>query len=257
MHITGKTFIVTGGASGLGEAVAKQLIHAGCNVVIFDIQEANLQRLCQQPCQGQALVPGAVDVRDEDQVAQGIQQAKVRFGALAGAIICHGIVHGPPDIQGYGPDDLLCSFKQFEYVIKVNLFGTYNVAQQVANTLVMQEPLDIDGERGVIIMVSSIAGIDGAVLPYGTSKAAIAGLTLPFARELAGFGIRVMTVAPGVFDTPMTRGMPPGYNAVAEKLQQFPKRSGQPSEFAGLVQTILENAMLNGSVIRLDGAMRL
>ncbi|KAG2179175.1 hypothetical protein INT43_002025, partial [Umbelopsis isabellina] len=244
-------------ASGLGEAVAKQLIHAGCNIVIFDIQEADPQRLCQQLYQGQVLVPGTVDVRDQEQVAQGIDQAKKRFGSLAGAIICHGIVHGPPDIKGYGPDALLCSFKQFEYVIKVNLLGTYNVAQQVANTLVMQEPLDTDGERGVIIMVSSIAGIDGAVLPYGTSKAAIAGLTLPFARELASFGVRVMTVAPGVFDTPMTRGMPPEYNAVAEKLQQFPKRSGQPSEFASLIQNILENTMLNGSVIRLDGGMRL
>ncbi|CAO3680193.1 unnamed protein product [Umbelopsis ramanniana] len=257
MKVYGNTFIVTGGASGLGEATVKTLVEQGGNAVIFDLNEDGANRLARELGQDRVLAPGKVDVTQEDDVAQALEMAVKHFGNLAGAILCHGILGAPASITGYGPGNALTSFDQIKYVGNVNFLGVYNVAQKVADILIKQEPLTDDGERGVIIMVTSIAGLDGSILAYGTSKAAIAGLVLPFARELAPFGVRVMGIAPGAFDTPMTQVLPQEFNAAAVHLQLYPKRIGQAQEFSSVVSLILENVMLNGSVIRLDAGTRM
>ncbi|RCI04897.1 Short-chain dehydrogenase reductase SDR, partial [Rhizopus stolonifer] len=173
---------------------------------------------------------------------------------LAGAILCSGVVYPPKSIEGYGPDHALTSYSQFEHIIKINLLGTYCVAQKVANILLNNTPMNQDGERGMLITVSSILGLDGTIVGYGTSKAGVAGLTLPMARELSKFGIRVMSIAPGPFDTPIL-GRSSVHDVVAP-FSLFPHRYGVPQEFTDLVMQIIHNPMLNGTVIRLDGALR-
>ncbi|KAI9287223.1 hypothetical protein BC943DRAFT_289481 [Umbelopsis sp. AD052] len=257
MKISGNTFIVTGGASGLGEATVKTLVEQGGNAVILDVNDDGAKRLAQELGEDRVLAVGKVDVTQEDEVAQALALAVEQFGPLAGAIICHGILGASPSMTGYGPGNALTSYDQLKYVSNVNFFGAFNVAQKVADILIKQEPSQDDGERGVIIMVTSIAGLDGSILAYGTSKAAIAGLVLPFARELAPFGIRVMGIAPGAFNTPMTQVLPQEFNAAAVQIQLYPKRIGQAQEFSSLVSYILDNVMLNGSVIRLDAGTRM
>lgn len=215
---------------------------------------------------------------------------------MGGAVISHGIATTPGSVKGYGPGDALTSYKQFELVVKVNLLGTYAVAQKVANLLLKNKPFDDDGERGIILTVSSVAGLDGALTAYGTSKgtilycrpsltclcfiAGVVGLTLPLARELSSFGIRVMSIAPGMFGniyyfdyfssfliklqtiaTPMTT--PSNLEASSTKIEVsqqtnlFPTRYGKPHEFASLAVSVIQSPMLNGSVIRLDGGLRI
>ncbi|CAO3665489.1 hypothetical protein G6F70_008024 [Rhizopus microsporus] len=251
MQIKEHVFIVTGGASGLGEQVVRAIIDAGGYVSIFDINQKEFTSLADEYTNHVCYFPGPVDVTSESQVKEALIKTRRHFSksAIAGTIICSGILNAPH--QGYGPDNMLTSYSQFEHIIRVNLLGTYCVAQKVSEILLQNEPMDNDGERGIIITTASIVGLDGMIVGYGTSKAAIAGLTLPLARELAPFGIRVMSIAPGPFDTPMVSHIPIDTNRLT-----FPKRVGRPSEFAELVLEVIKKPMLNGSVIRLDGGLR-
>ncbi|CEG80445.1 hypothetical protein RMATCC62417_14783 [Rhizopus microsporus] len=200
MQIKEHVFIVTGGASGLGEQVVRAIIDAGGYVSIFDINQNGSTSLTDEYTDHVCYFPGPVDVTSESQVKEALVKTRKHFSknTIVGTIICSGILNAPH--QGYGPDNMLTSYSQFEHIIRVNLLGTYCVAQKVSEILLQNEPMNNDGERGIIITVASIVGLDGMIVGYGTSKAAIAGLTLPLARELAPFGIRVMSIAPGPFE---------------------------------------------------------
>ncbi|CAO0800107.1 unnamed protein product [Mucor circinelloides] len=253
MLISGYLFIVTGGARGLGEQVVRSLIDHGACVSILDVNVELAEKLVEELGHDKCYFHGSTDVSKEPEVDAALTKTLAHFPntTLGGAILSSGIVSPPASISGYGPNLSLTSHQQFEHVIKVNLLGTYCVAQKVAELLLKNEPMNQDGERGIIITVSSILGLDGLIVGYGTSKAAIAGLTLPLAKELSPFGIRVMSVAPGVFDTPIV-----DRSSNTTPLSLFPKRLGQPTEFSDLVLQIIQMPMLNGSVIRLDGALR-
>ncbi|KAI9254571.1 short-chain dehydrogenase/reductase SDR [Phascolomyces articulosus] len=265
MHLQGNIFVVTGGASGLGHQVVKSIVEQDGYAIIMDINATGANKAVQSLGSDKVYSSGSVDVTSEEQVQRAIKGGLSYFNSnnkdkesvpsllLAGAVLCSGIVLSPQKIQGYGPDKHLTSYSQFKHVLSVNLLGTYNVAQQVAQTIIENnKPLDEDGERGIIITTSSMLGLDGTLVGYGTSKAGIAGMTLPLARELASFGIRVMSIAPGPFETPM-KNVLPGANP---PVSLFPKRHGYPHEFSDLVLQIITNPMLNGSVIRLDGGLR-
>ncbi|KAI9480288.1 MAG: hypothetical protein EXX96DRAFT_561956 [Benjaminiella poitrasii] len=258
MKITGNVFIVTGGASGLGEQVVRSIVAKGGFVSIFDINAILAKKLIEELGQDKCYFHGPTDVSIESQVDLAMEKTMEQFfinGSsvmLGGAIICSGVVMAPQSIKGYGTgiEASLTSYEQFEHVIRINLLGTYCVAQKVANRLLKNEPMNEDGEKGVIITVSSILGLDGFLVAYGTSKAGIAGLTLPLAKELSPFGIRVMCIAPGVFDTPLANS-----SDTNAPLSLFPHRLGKPKEFSDLALQIIQMPMLNGSVIRLDGAL--
>ena len=252
MQIRSKTFLVTGGASGLGAATARRLARTGGNVVICDLSGEQGAKLAREI--GPAALFVATDVTDEVQLGRAVAAAQSQFGALHGAVSCAGIAPGERILGKGGPHRL----EGFRRAIEINLVGTFNVLRLAAQAMAENTP-DSEGERGIIVNTASIAAFDGQIgqVAYSASKAGVVGLTLPAARELARFGIRVMTVAPGIFETPMVGG----FN---EELQQslaaqipFPPRLGRPDEFAALVEHIITNTMLNGEVIRLDGAVRM
>ncbi|MCB8944892.1 MAG: 3-hydroxyacyl-CoA dehydrogenase [Ardenticatenaceae bacterium] len=252
MNIAGKTFLVTGGSSGLGAACVRRLAAAGGQVVIADLNEAGGMALT-------ADLPhtrfAQTNVTDEASVQGAIETAVNEFGGLHGVVNCAGI--GPPAkviSSSRGPHDL----GLFSKVIQVNLIGTFNVIRLAAQLMSQSEAAE-NGERGVIVNTASVAAFDGQIgqAAYSASKGGIVGMTLPIARELAAVGIRVMTIAPGIFDTPMLAGLPEPARVSLGKQVPFPSRLGQPEEFAALVQHIMENEMLNGEVIRLDGAIRM
>ncbi|KAI8989461.1 3-hydroxyacyl-CoA dehydrogenase type II [Pilobolus umbonatus] len=251
MLIENNIFIVTGGAGGLGEAVVRSLVEKEARVVIFDLNATNGQALVEELGENVCYFPGPVNVTDE--VKEALESGLEHFAdyTLGGCVICSGVLWAPPSTSGYGPESKLTSFQQFKFITTVNLFGTYCVAQKVAEKLIENEPTEPDNERGVIVTVSSITGLDGVLVGYGTSKAGVAGLTLPLAKELAPFGVRVMNVAPGPFDTPMVASVP-----FKSPDCLFPNRLGRPSEFADLVSSVITMPLLNGSIIRLDGALR-
>jgi NAD(P)-dependent dehydrogenase (short-subunit alcohol dehydrogenase family) len=246
MNIQGKTAIVTGGASGLGAATAQMIQDAGGRVVIVDLNEpSNL---------GSEARYARTDVSDAAQVEAAIQIAVEAFGGVHFAVNCAGI-GDPQKILGKdGP----ASLERFSRVIKVNLIGTFNVARLAAAAMARNQP-DDNGERGVIINTASVAAFDGQVgqASYAASKGGIVGMTLPLARDLAQTGIRVMTIAPGLFNTPMLAALPDNVRASLGAMVPFPSRLGNPSEYAQLARAIIENPMLNGEVIRLDGAIRM
>ncbi|ORZ01455.1 short-chain dehydrogenase/reductase SDR [Syncephalastrum racemosum] len=251
-NLKDKAFIVTGGASGLGEQVARTLHKNGAHVIIFDINVMRGNAVSGEL--GDRVSFYKVDVRCERTVQEMVEAACTACTvSLAGAILCSGVVLPPGNAVGYGPDRVLTSIAQFKAVVDINLIGTYNVAQHVAARLIENKPYNDDGERGVIITTSSLLGLDGVLTAYATSKAGVAGLTLPLARELSPFGVRVVSVAPGPFDTPLVQT-----DGLAQSAPSclFPKRYGKPDEFASLVLHVLENPMLNGSVLRLDGGLR-
>ena len=244
-------FFVTGGASGLGEAAARMIVDAGGSVVLADVNEASGARVAA------ALGPRArfsrVDVTDEASVQQALASA-AEMGALGGVINAAGVVLAEKVLGKNGIHPL----DAFHRVIRINLLGTFNVIRLAAAIMSTNEPSE-GGERGVIINTASVAAFDGQIgqAAYSASKGGVASMTLPLARELARYGIRVMTIAPGIFDTPMMAALP---QAARESLGQqvpFPPRFGRPSEYAALVRHIFENPMLNGEVIRLDGAIRM
>jgi len=252
VRVAGATFLVTGGGSGLGAATARRLAAAGANVVVVDVQREHGERLAQEIGARARFAPA--DVTDEAQVARAIAAARASFGSLQGAVSCAGIAPGERVLGKQGPHRL----DSFRRTLEVNLVGTFNVLRLAAQAMAENTP-DGGGERGIIVNTASVAAFEGQVgqVAYSASKAGVAALTLPAARELARFGIRVMTIAPGVFETPMAAAFAPELQQSLAAQTPFPPRLGKPEEYAALVQHIVENPMLNGEVIRLDGALRM
>lgn len=252
MRIAQHTFIITGGASGLGAATAQHLVAEGASVVLLDINQQAVLAQAQQL--GEQALGLACDICDSGQVEQALAAATERFGALHGLINCAGIVGAQRILGRKGPHDLA----DFSRVLQINVIGSFNMLRLSAH-IMANNPVNEQGERGVIINTASVAAYDGQLgqAAYAASKGAIVSLTLPAARELANFGIRVMTIAPGVFETPMMAGMTDEVRASLCADVPFPARLGQPAEYAALAQHIIENSMLNGEVIRLDGALRM
>ena len=252
MNINGRTFLITGGASGLGEACARRFVASGANVVIADLNETAGDALTKEL--GAAARFHKTDVTSTDDISSAIQLACNTFGKLDGAIHCAGILGAARIIGRDGPHDL----ELFEHVIRVNLIGTFNVLRLAAAAMAENAPGE-DGERGVIINTSSVAAFEGQIgqAAYAAAKGGVASLTLPAARELARFGVRVVAIAPGVFSTAMMDAAGEDLqNALAAQIP-FPQRLGQPDEFAALAEHIVTNRMLNGCVLRLDGGIRM
>jgi NAD(P)-dependent dehydrogenase (short-subunit alcohol dehydrogenase family) len=252
MQLNGNSFIVTGGASGLGAAVTRMLTAAGGRVVIADLKEAEGQTLAAELGANARFV--RTDVTDEASGKAAVAAAATAFGALHGLVNCAGIVHGEKVVGKEGPHTLA----GFARTISINLVGMFNMIRLAADAMAKGAP-NAEGERGVIVCTASVAAFDGQIgqAAYSASKAGIVGMTLPIARELARYGVRVMTIAPGIFETPMMGQVPPEIAASLGKMVPFPPRLGRPAEFASLVREILGNVMLNGEVIRLDGAIRM
>ncbi len=252
MQIQGNTFLVSGGASGLGGAASRLLAEAGGNVVIADINADKGAALAGELGATTRFVP--TNVADEAAVQQAVATAVSAFGALHGAICCAGIGVAEKTVGKDGPH-ALASFKK---IIEVNLIGTFNVIRLAAAQIAGQAP-NASGERGVIVNTASVAAFDGQIgqAAYSASKGGIVGMTLPIARDLARLGIRIVTIAPGLFDTPLLAGLPEDVKKVLGAQVPFPARLGQPREYAALARHIIENEMLNGEVIRLDGALRM
>jgi NAD(P)-dependent dehydrogenase (short-subunit alcohol dehydrogenase family) len=252
MDIKNKTFLVSGGSSGLGAATSRLLVENGGNVLIADVNAAAGQSLAAE-LGGQARFV-ATDVTDEASVQGAVTAALEQFGALAGVVNCAGIAIGERVVGKNGPHDL----GRFTKVIQVNLIGTFNVIRLTAAAIAKNEPT-AGGERGIIVNTASVAAFEGQIgqAAYSASKGGIVSMTLPIARELAREGIRVMTIAPGIFDTPLLAGLPEAARQSLAQQIPFPSRLGQPGEYAALVKHIIENEMLNGEVIRLDGAIRM
>jgi len=250
MQIDQTAAIITGGASGLGEATARALRSAGAQVVIFDRDAERGMAVAGEIGAGFA----EVDVTDEDSVAAGIKAAVTHMGKINAVVNCAGIASGEKTVGRDGPHRL----DSFKRTIDINLVGTFNVLRLAAAEMSNNEP-DQDSARGVIVNTASIAAFDGQMgqASYAASKAGIAGLSLPVARDLARNGIRVMAIAPGIFLTPMLEGLGQEIIDGLAVDVTFPKRLGKPSEYASLVKFIIENDYLNGEVIRIDGALRM
>ncbi|HET6895327.1 MAG TPA: SDR family NAD(P)-dependent oxidoreductase [Candidatus Baltobacteraceae bacterium] len=251
MNLSGKTFLVTGGASGLGAAVVREFAGAGANAVIVDVNEP---REAPDSSIAQRVRFQKTDVTNEAQVQTAIDLALKEFGSLNGAVNCAGIATAERAVGREGPQPL----DHFAKVITVNLIGTFNVVRLAAAQIMKQDA--VPGEdRGVIVCTASVAAFDGQVgqAAYSASKGGVAALTLPLAREFAQQQIRVVSIAPGIFDTPMMAGLPEAARESLGKQTPFPARLGKPEEYAALARHIVENQMLNGEVIRLDGAIRL
>jgi len=252
MQIQDKLFLVTGAGSGLGEAVARRLSAMGAKVCIADINEIGGARVAADL--GDSALFCKTDVADEASVQAALDAATAQFGELSGVVHCAGVGGAKRVVGRDGPHDLA----SFQRIININLIGTFNIARLAANVMQHNEPGD-SGERGVIINTASVAAFDGQIgqAAYSASKAGVAAMTLPIARELAKLGIRIMTVAPGLFRTPLMDELPEEVQAALGASVPFPSRLGNPDEFAMLAQQIIENQMLNGEVIRLDGAIRM
>ena len=257
MQIQGKTFIVTGGASGLGEASTRELIAAGANVIIADLNSDKGEALADELGEQARFV--RCDVTSEEDVQSAVSLAEQDFGGLHGSLNCAGIaiVQKLLDREN-NPADL----GQFNKGIQVNLVGTFNVARLVAASIAKRVAADggpANQDQGVIINTASVAAYDGQVGKgsYASSKSGVVGLNLPLARELTRHGIRVMTVAPGIFNTPMMESLPEKAKEQLEASVPYPKRLGAPQEFGQLITHIVSNGYLNGEVIRLDGAIRM
>ena len=251
MRIEGSSAIVVGGASGLGEATVRALHSRGAVVTVADLNADKGAALAEEL--GVEFV--ACDVREEDQVQAAVTQAAQTDGGLRIAACCAGVGWAQKVAGSKGPHPLL----PFETVIQINLIGTFNVLRYAAAAMIANEPLDDDGERGVCVCTASIAAYDGQVgqIAYAASKGGIVSLTLPAARDLAQYGIRVNTIAPGLFDTPLLAALPEEARQKLGAGVPFPQRLGRPDEYAQLVSHIVENRMLNGETIRLDGALRM
>ncbi|MBL0076810.1 MAG: 3-hydroxyacyl-CoA dehydrogenase [Rhodocyclaceae bacterium] len=252
MQIANKVFIITGGASGLGAATARRLLEAGGKVVMADLNQAAGDALATEL--GANAVFSLTNVSDEASAQACVALALSRFGGLHGLVNCAGV--GPAEkVLGKNGVHALASFSR---TININVIGTFNMLRLAAEAMSAQDA-GTTGERGVIINTASVAAFDGQIgqAGYSASKGAVVAMTLPIARELARFGIRVMTIAPGIFETPMLLGLPQEAQDSLGKMVPFPPRLGWPVEFAALAQHIIENEMLNGEVIRLDGAIRM
>ncbi len=252
MELQGATFIITGGGSGLGEATARLFAESGANVIIADLNADNANKVAAEI--GDKAKAIECNVTDEGQVQAAVDLAKEAFGGLNGAVNCAGVGSASRVAGKEGP----FPYDLFKFVVDVNLNGTFNVIRLAASAMTKLDP-DAKGERGVFINTASVAAFDGQIgqAAYSASKSAIVGMTLPIARELARHGIRVMTIAPGLFNTPMLAALPQEAKDSLGAQVPFPPRLGEPSEFAQLAKQIVENPMLNGETIRLDGAIRM
>jgi NAD(P)-dependent dehydrogenase (short-subunit alcohol dehydrogenase family) len=252
MNITNHVFLVTGAGSGLGAATARTLVAGGAKVVGLDLNEAAGWAL--EAALGASFRFLKADVTRHEDGAKAVTLAQDAFGHLHGLVNCAGVAPSEKVVGREGPHKL----ESFARAIGINLIGTFNMIRLAAEAITKEAPNE-EGERGVIINTASIAAYDGQIgqAAYAASKAGIAGLTLPVARELARHGIRVVTIAPGIFETPMMAGMPQEVQDALGRSVPFPPRMGRPAEFAAMVRHICENTMLNGEVIRLDGALRM
>ncbi len=250
MDLNGIGALVAGGASGLGEATARELAARGARVAIADLNEERGAQVAQE-------LGGhfhAADVTDEEQVAAAVKAAVDELGGLRFAASCAGIGWAERTVKKDGP----AALAPFETVVRVNLIGTFNVLRLAASAMASNEP-DDQGERGAVVMTASIAAYDGQIgqTAYSASKGGVVGLTLPAARDLARLGIRVCTIAPGLFDTPLLAGLPEEARQALGAQIPFPSRLGRPEEYASLACHVAENTMLNGETLRLDGALRM
>lgn len=252
MKIENNTFLITGGASGLGFATAKMIVENGGNAVLLDVnEEAGIAAQTDLASKAKFI---KTDVTNEEQVQSAVNQSVEAYGSIAGIINCAGVGPAKRVVGKDGPHPL----DFFQKVININLIGTFNTLRLVADKMQNNEP-NTEGERGVIINTASVAAFDGQIgqAAYSASKGGIVAMTLPIAREFARMGIRVMAIAPGIFETPLLASLPQEAQDSLGKQVPFPPRLGRPSEFANLVKQIIENTMLNGEVIRLDGAIRM
>jgi NAD(P)-dependent dehydrogenase (short-subunit alcohol dehydrogenase family) len=252
MRIDNCVAVVTGGASGLGEATVRNLIKLGAKAAILDMDEVRGQAIAKEL--GDSAAFFKTDVSDEKSVQEAVDGVVARFGAIHIAVNCAGVGTPMKVIGKQGPMPI----EKFERVVRINLTGTMNIVRLGAEKMMKNAPTE-DGERGVVINTASVAAFDGQVgqAAYAASKAAVVGMTLPIAREFADYGIRVMTIAPGLFETPMLAALPEAAKAALNQMMPFPKRLGRPLEYAMLVEQIIGNPMLNGETIRLDAALRL
>jgi NAD(P)-dependent dehydrogenase (short-subunit alcohol dehydrogenase family) len=250
MRIEGAPFIVSGGASGLGAATARALAGAGAKLLISDRDAERGEALAQELGAGFL----ATDVTSEEDAARCVREALERFGGLRGLVNCAGVAVSQRVLGREGVHEL----DTFLRVLTVNLAGTFNMTRLAAAAMAAGEP-DSGGERGVVVCTASVAAFDGQIgqAAYSASKGGVAAMTLPLAREFARSGIRVVSIAPGIFDTPMLAGLPEPARESLGASVPFPARLGRPDEYAALVLHIAENSMLNGETIRLDGALRM
>jgi len=249
MQIQENVFIITGGASGLGAATARMIVENGGKVVLADVQAEAGEKLAAE--MGGKFV--RCDVTSEAD-GKAVVDAALALGKLCGLVNCAGVAPAVKTVGKDGPHPL----DVFQRTVNINLIGTFNMARLAADAMSRSQPNE-QGERGVIVNTASVAAFDGQIgqTAYAASKAAVAGMTLPMARDLSRNGIRVMTIAPGIFETPMLLGMPQDVQDALGRMVPFPPRLGKPHEYAHLVKTIIENTMLNGETIRLDGAIRM
>jgi NAD(P)-dependent dehydrogenase (short-subunit alcohol dehydrogenase family) len=252
MDINGIAAFVSGGASGLGEATARALIARGARVAIADVNDDKAQALAAEL--GEAAIAVHCDVTSEEETQAAVSSAVDAFGELRLAVGCAGVGWAEKTVSKRGAHQLL----PFETVVRVNLIGMFNVLRLTAAAMNDNEPRE-DGERGAIVMTASVAAFDGQIgqISYSASKAGIAGMTLPAARDLSSRGIRVCTIAPGLFDTPLLAALPEEARLALGAGVPFPQRLGLPAEYAQLALSIAENRMLNGETIRIDGALRM
>ena len=249
MQIENSVFIITGGASGLGAATARMIVDSGGKVVLADVQVDAGEKLADE-LKGKFI---KCDVTSEAD-GKAVVDASTSMCTLRGLVNCAGVAPAIKTVGKDGPHPL----DAFQRTININLVGTFNMARLAADAMDKTDATD-QGERGVIINTASVAAFDGQIgqAAYASSKAAVAGMTLPMARDLSRNGIRVMTIAPGIFETPMLLGMPQEVQDALGRMVPFPPRLGRPAEYAHLAKTIIENVMLNGETIRLDGAIRM
>jgi len=253
VDLNDKIAVITGGASGLGRATAEMVVNQGGKVALFDLNETVVNETAA--ALGDNAAAFVVNVADEDSVAAAVKGAMGRFGAIHINVNCAGIGAATRTLGKDGPMPL----KMFNMVIQVNLVGTFNTLRLCAEQMQHNEPTNDDGERGVIINTASVAAFDGQIgqAAYSASKSGVAGMTLPIARDLSRSGIRVCTIAPGIFETPMMAGAPERVRAPLIDMVQFPKRLGNAPEYALLARQIIENQYLNGETIRLDAGIRM
>ena len=252
MQLSGSVFVITGGASGLGAATARMVVAAGGKVVLADVKDSEGNAMAAELGAAAKLVK--TDVTDEASAKAAVAAATTAFGGLHGLVNCAGVVHGERVVGKEGPHTLA----GFSRTVAINLIGSFNMTRLAAEVMSVNTP-NGGGERGVIIYTASVAAYDGQIgqAAYSASKSGLVGMTLPIARELARYGIRVVTIAPGLFETPMMGSLAKEVQDSLGKMVPFPPRLGRPPEFASLVAEIVRNEMLNGETIRLDGAIRM
>jgi NAD(P)-dependent dehydrogenase (short-subunit alcohol dehydrogenase family) len=253
MDISGKAAVITGGASGIGQAVVRAFVAKGGRVAVFDLNEAAGQEFVREL--GDAAIFAKVNVADEESAAAGVAQAMSAFGAIHACVNCAGIGSAAKTVGKDGPFPLA----HWNKVIGVNLTGSFNVLRLCAEQMARNEPVGRDGSRGVVINTASVAAYEGQIgqAAYSASKAGIVGMTLPIARDLSTIGIRVNTIAPGLIDTPLFSSLSPEVIEGLAKSVLYPKRLGRPEEIAHLAICLIENDYINGETIRIDGGIRM